>query len=1222
MAESVPKVDPRTAADIRKQVDDLLKVYLATDSAVTPAGGGSADAWPPDNIREALAGIFARYAEIVIERLNRAPDKNLLAFLDLLGASLLPPQPARAPLTFSLAAGSVVDAVVPAGTQVAAPPAEGQKEPIIFETERELVATPAQLAAALTLDPERDMYADQRGLVTGPAVPGAAIFQASSRIEHSLYLGHKVLLAFPHISQLTLEFDLEEPLGDNGTLAWESPSGADWPPMTPAAPAPDLTTGGAKQITFDDVPAIPSHLIDSLDSRWLRARLLTPITPSDQVQEGKAQLPRLSNLKMQAILKRQADAGGLLPDAAYAGATPIDIGKAFYPFGERPRLNDALYLASAEAFSAGDAQSATAQIRIEVANPHLLPRSNSVWPSADLEIAWECWADGAWQRVGTGAAPDWLRMLELDQVPPAVAQDKGKLLVQGTALPGVSIEIRNMKTDQPAYPLVGDDRRFAAEISLVTGVNVIQAKGSFLGRTSYDWGVTFRGTPSIYLRVSSSGKPIADRLVQAEHVPLEVEEINLRGETEKMVRRLRITTATPDTETVTRDVTGPLTRFDIATVEGRNSVLIEGLLNDGVTVGAATAFTIGRPAKAPSESDFHDGTFGFCQDGMVTLNLPANTSKTVVNGQEGYWLRVRLARGDYGKDASYRIKDPLKPEDGFLLVPASHRPAIVSSVKIGYVQMLTAMPDIRAYNNLAFRNLTAVNIRGGGYLPFIAPPGQRPALYLGFTLPPGRKSFPNRTVSLYICVDDLKLAAGAAGIQPSSTEQVQVIWRYWDGQDWVRLVVRDETQGFTRSGLIEFLAPADFASRQAFGQEAYWLWAEWERGEYRVQGPRVRRVLLNTTVAAQAVTIRNEVLGSSDGGRSQCFRIARTPILQGQKLEVREPELPSTSEQAVIRSEEGDALAASRQAAGQRKDVWVRWHEVADFYASGPRDRHYVLDHLTGEIRFGDGLNGLIPPIGVGSLRMAQYQTGGGVVGNRPAGTIVQLKTTVPYVDKVTNLEPAAGGAEAESHASLLERAPRELRHRQRAVTREDYEDLAMLASPEVARALCVPLFDLAQDPDASQSKSGVVSLIIVPRSGRKPAPGMELISRVQSYLDAHRYPAMDLVIVGPDYVRVDVEAELAVATLEGAGEVEQAAQAALARFLHPLTGGLAGEGWAFGRKPHKSDLYLLLEALAGVDHVRKLVVRVTPDRDGAEQSQRFLVYSGTHLIRLLFEES
>src|SRR5919108_4047532 len=110
MAERAPPIDPRTADEVAADVKNLLTVYMRE--------------WKveQDRLGTALISIFARFAELIIERLNQAPGKNFLAFLDLLGAARLPPQPARVPITFALAEGSTVDAVVPAGTQVGAAP--------------------------------------------------------------------------------------------------------------------------------------------------------------------------------------------------------------------------------------------------------------------------------------------------------------------------------------------------------------------------------------------------------------------------------------------------------------------------------------------------------------------------------------------------------------------------------------------------------------------------------------------------------------------------------------------------------------------------------------------------------------------------------------------------------------------------------------------------------------------------------------------------------------------------------------------------------------------------------------------------------------------------------------------------------------------------------------------------------------------------------------------
>lgn len=109
MRSAPPPIDPRIATDIEKATRQLLREYVPDASSLAEKTG------------DPIVPIFAHFAELIIDRLNGAPEKNFLAFVDLIGASLLPPQPARVRLTFSLLPG-VDMAFVPAGTQVAAPP--------------------------------------------------------------------------------------------------------------------------------------------------------------------------------------------------------------------------------------------------------------------------------------------------------------------------------------------------------------------------------------------------------------------------------------------------------------------------------------------------------------------------------------------------------------------------------------------------------------------------------------------------------------------------------------------------------------------------------------------------------------------------------------------------------------------------------------------------------------------------------------------------------------------------------------------------------------------------------------------------------------------------------------------------------------------------------------------------------------------------------------------
>ncbi len=1329
MANSTPNIDPRSAKDVTRQVADLAKIYAAGWNEMDPISGS------PTGFSGALINIFGRFAELIIQRLNQVPDKNYLAFLNLIGASLLPPQPARVPMTFALAAEDSPDAVVPPGTQVAAPPAEGETEPVIFETERELVVTAAQLNSIFVVDPWQDKYADLSGAAGAASGADHLLFQGDRRNVHTLYLGHDSLLGFPAIAALRLRFNLDRALGDDGRLEWDLWDGTAWKPREPVGSG-QLDQIGENVVEFDAMIPTAESSVYSISNRWLRCRLTTPITPGvDALAQmvRQSRLPEVRRVLLEVDLQRAA-LPGLQPELAFYNSQPVDLGKDYFPFGEQPKPNGSFYLSSAEAFSkdrAGGlaAAGASIELAVQVANSHLIPASASSWPADDLQLAWECWNGQTWLRLGTSFAPDWLALLELDALP-SVVSDAGlevpQIVVQGTAQRAAGVTITSLATGFGQSVVIGSDRRFAATVPLADGLNMIVCSGQSRSRLTNAWVVVFmessESRQTIQLAVQNlPGKPLPPG---QKEIKLDV---RAQGSGAGTVKIFRVTNGNAPLQSPTEWNVGQ-DPPPVPLVEGRNELLIEGLI-DSQTTAAATTACVGREAAPPppdAVTGFADGTYALCQHGTVFLQLPDTTRPTAVNGQQGYWLRVRLANGDYGCDAGYALKDPTDPSAGYVLTLASFRPPIVSDLKIGYQQTLTDLPEYcLRYNNLTFDDVSAVNqMDESAFNPFVPVPDQQPTVYLGFKLPPERAAFPNRTISLFARMAAFKYGEKVAPLFPLSRKaggtgdstvshlfyisnhmpaavkfdlstygtrwttavvpgavqleagesvsvQVQVTiptgtavgnqdrgflrlvsaqdpdheysavfstyvesetgedrrlelnWEYGTDKDWSELRVGDDTENFIRSGMINFIAPTDFRRRWVFGFNEHWLRVRWDTGQFPYE-PRLSRVLTNTTMAAQTITLRNENLGSSDGSENQRFRTTRLPVLVGQQLEVREPEQPSAEEQATIEKEEGpDAVTIRRDTAGRLQEIWVRWHEVPDFYGSGPRDRHYVLDHITGEIRFGDGLHGLVPAVGSGNIRMRRYQTGGGRGGNKAANTIIQLKTTVPYVGQATNPEPASGGADAEASGSLLERASRSLRHRERAVTRVDFEDLALLASPDVARALCVPLYNLVLDPDASQLKAGILSLIIVPRSDDiKPLPSRELIERVGNYLNDHQIPTLQLIIVGPEYIRVDVELEIALVALEGASEVRRNVAAALSDFLHPLSGGLEGKGWDFGRRPHKSDLYALIEPLAGVDHIRSLKVTETEERPGVQQTGRFLVYSGTHTIRLIFSET
>jgi baseplate J-like protein len=922
MAERAPLIDTRDADKVAAQVKELLKVYARKWKDNDPLG-------------TALINIFARFAELIIERLNQTPDKNFLAFLDLLGAARLPPQPARVPLTFSLAEGATVDAVVPAGTQVGAAPPAGEEQPVLFETERDLVVTSARLQSLFMRDPKNDKYADRSAILAPEWTGEVSMFQGEHTIEHSFYLGHKTLLACTAIQNLKLDVKLATP-GNSLSLQWEIWDGKEGIKLTLTAEE-DGTAGLSNngEVVFRLPPAFPELAFDTLTNRWLRCRLKTSITIEPKTKLPTIKLPTIKEIK----LKVWSAPDALRLDAAAVNALPLDLSKEFFPFGEKSKLGDSFYLTHREAFSRVGAKvvlffsvvEPNEYIQAE-AGVQIIPASRSI-----PKLVWEFWNGRAWREF-------------------------------------------SLDTDDSA---------------------------SF------------------------------------------------------------------------------------------TKVTKEGLLNRVV-------FTV--PGIEP----------------------------TIINGIESYWIRARISEGNYGKDGEFgpvlNDKGELdKDEKGqikYKLSASTLVPPQLAWLTVEYIQ--EAKPEaILTVNDFARAQVEKDPETGElkAFQPFLAATETTPALYLGFSLPMGRTAFPNRPLSLYFSIAEVEYQSGTE----SSSTAPQLAWEYWDGKAWVATSVYDETEALAHSGLVIWLAPADIALRADFGlSKRYWLRVRLASGAYPKppidaypKPPRLRRVLLNTMMAVQTMTLMNEVLGSSDGSKGQRFRTNHAPVLSGQQLEVEEAERPTASECAKIREEEGEDAIRALEAVTARQAVWVRWHEVPDFYASRPRDRHYVLDHINGEVRFGDGQNGLIPPRGVGNIRLARYRTGDGAR-DVPTGVISQLKTTVPYVDQVTNPEPALGGADAESEEALRRRTPRQLRHGGRAVTRDDYHDLALLASPEVMRARCVPLWDPSQeqlfDPSKKEhQRPGNVTVIIVPSStGAEPKPSIELVRRVKAYLDNHRLPGVRLHVIGP----------------------------------------------------------------------------------------------------------
>src|SRR5262249_24889212 len=121
----------------------------------------------------ALVRLFGHQAEPVLRRLIRLPEKLLVEELGIAGVQALPATPATALLQFTVNPPDGASVLVPAGFQASAQPASGRGDPVVFETGRDLYATPATLGAVAVAESGR--LAPVTGAATGQAPPLAPL---------------------------------------------------------------------------------------------------------------------------------------------------------------------------------------------------------------------------------------------------------------------------------------------------------------------------------------------------------------------------------------------------------------------------------------------------------------------------------------------------------------------------------------------------------------------------------------------------------------------------------------------------------------------------------------------------------------------------------------------------------------------------------------------------------------------------------------------------------------------------------------------------------------------------------------------------------------------------------------------------------------------------------------------------------------------------------------
>lgn len=509
----------------------------------------------------------------------------------------------------------------------------------------------------------------------------------------------------------------------------------------------------------------------------------------------------------------------------------------------------------------------------------------------------------------------------------------------------------------------------------------------------------------------------------------------------------------------------------------------------------------------------------------------------------------------------------LQTENQKGIVFSTDRDLEIQVPQLSYVQTSVDTDDGTAY---AIQSLSTVQ-SGYEQFPIFAsePPKTDDAIYIGFD-----QDLSNHLLGMNFQVD----RAEGAGIDPLNPPYVWEVLSTGIDRRWTRVHVDlDDTKGFNVNGLVRVHLPEMVRSSRN-DINAYWLRCRLDltdtESRYEVS-PRLVRLAVESwggTVATTNVTrMKDVVLGRSDGSPGQLFYFDHSPLVAR-----------TTDEYIVVRTPDGREQ---------------RWQEVGDFSTSTGTDRHYTIDSENGTLRFGPALPqpdgqvkryGALPPKDA-LIIMTGYRYGGGLEGNVSARTINVLKSSIPYISRVTNMRSASGGLDSETLENAKMRVPGHLRSLRRAVTSADYEYLAKQSTPgRIGRVFCLqpPLTNRGENRILVIPSIPVLTGFIAPESLELPT---DVHDTIKAYLDERRLLSTQLEVTAPTYIWVETEVRFSTSQHYEFERVKTAVENKLFDFINPLIGGGDGNGWPFGRDLLVGDVMAILSTVPGVNFIRSV---------------------------------
>ncbi|MEG2482132.1 MAG: baseplate J/gp47 family protein [Lachnospiraceae bacterium] len=536
---------------------------------------------------------------------------------------------------------------------------------------------------------------------------------------------------------------------------------------------------------------------------------------------------------------------------------------------------------------------------------------------------------------------------------------------------------------------------------------------------------------------------------------------------------------------------------------------------------------------------------------------PENIEKALVQADESYCIRAKILK----------IKNAYKI-NGFYITP------LISEVKLSYDYTGHEQSPklLEMFHNMQVKQYNDIDLNNSREFPLVETlEGNNFIWYLGFDRAP---------------VDGpIKMLCNL--YDTAKHKMPELVWEYYTLQGWKNMNVIDETENFRKTGLVTWIGNHDFIEKNIFRKTRYWIRIQDIENTYGMYHtrfiPRIDDICLNTTKIIHLQNKEGELLFVEQPTEFLTLSLMNTKVCW---IQVWVNETNNLSLSEIDKLTENKRLDIVYSDNGVIESIWVKWEEVSDFSLSNGKSRHYLIDRNEGVLHFSDGIHGAIPPKGQQETIKVNYTFGGGEEGNLEINQIQMLNASVGFISTVTNPTKTYGGCDVENIYDSFKRNAETLTHRNRCVTRTDYEEISKAACRNIVKVKCFS----GKNQDGEEEK-GAITLVVLPNDYQSCNNSFE---DIQEKLFAYLPKCMDSNIVGlgklyvtkPHFLEIRIRAEIVVKDFNDVFGIKEDLNDALERFLDPISGNFNEMGWGIGKIPTHNQIMSIMKGIKGIEFI------------------------------------